>query len=1231
MSDQREESSVDKYIGGITTPPRKRSLVQDSPKVHRTDPFGAENKNLNEEIKKKLEKSENIELNNHKEGEDDEYEVVVIEEDEESEEEIEEKETETKPPLPKKLITSPQKQDIRGRRSKLPPVPIKSRGPPPVKSRKTPPIPQKDLSSRKRDAPPLKPRKDVNTAIKIETKHEISNKENEDRSKTPQPSTNTSNTLNPGRISRFSRETDEPSITHAVVRDKSIGERIVGRFLPGFLGGNNSTVAVSKADEKELKKSEEKKKNPKNDSSTFGGLFNGLLGKLINSKKQAKQPLVFTSEEEEEVPPPPKVAKARTKKDPKDKNGKKRLANLYATTFDMTQLAPNVEGVGLPTTEEKDDFKPPPIGGGFVPESNTHKFNPHPVKTNSPKNVSKSQIHHKEPELENVRQDITNIPKFELNRSNQEIEDGNVRFDESENEEIFNNIKTVKSEEGGSEPEENITVEGVVPSETYELAYNQLQKYKMDNKSLQIKMERIRSKAEMDIDYFVQMVEDVKYRGLDEIEVYKSEINILKAEQKKFITKQAENLCTINRLETDIKITEKNKQKEKVHKSFNSPAEARQGLGKGLEELKNLKNILETVGGFQSKINQKDSQIRNILSEILRNVDENSEQGQILLQNMGGDYDIETIRTAIQQIFEENAKIMSQSSHEVEESYTAQIEKLTEDSRYKEERINELIKDGLQRAKLEDEQTKEFMAMVKDNEEKLDKILDLENEIKNLKENHKKIEEQYEARFQEILDENQNEREQWMMNGTVNAEEASSLKVELRQYKIENKEMKNEIININDSYKIMEAEFSKFDEENNAQKHTIMILEKEVSRRDEILEQYEQENNEILDENQQKVKDLIDQNLELDQKLTDTETQYSNICDYLKDIYENIKGEDREFNDEDIDKSLDGSITKMTEEEADQLYEDILKLFQSKKQEIETKVEELVLKIEEMSIELSYKESELLDLQISGSQNSGSTDDEERMKIIRTMKEKIDDLTVELRNKNNQIKQLNEDLEARISQIYTVETEKNQLEIKLEEFNDQENIDEIMNENKVLEKENNDLHTQLLALNSKLEDLQDKNEDKIFGIKSQIALKDQEISQLKEQNEAVRTQENHRKNEIAIITQQFQEQLKLHKVKDQNLENMQAQLNSEIEGKNKLIQELNEKIVQKEKDLSDEKEDLIKQLENGNIEKEGVQSKIQEFEERLKEKDIELERKGSELKEKEDLLTEINKNITENN
>ena len=953
------DSPVDKLTGGITTPPRKKSFgVTNSPKIHRADPFKIQNINLNEEVTKKREEA--------KQKQEQEDEGEYEEEEEEVEEEEEEEETKKQPEAPKsESIKTPQRPPQNSRvaqnRPVPPPVrrqgssqgsekapqrgnpPIKSNAPPIVRSRQPPPVASRDPKQpdRRREPPPMKTRKDEDSSAPkpSESEQKVKKDTVDDRSKTPQPSTSSNNTLNPGRISRFSRETDEPPVTHAVVRDKSIGERLRSTLLPGFLGGGStSTVAVTKADHTDLKKStvsqpasDLKSKPPKapqakNDPSAFEGLFDRVLGLLGRKKQQTKQPFVFSDDDDDDIPPPPKTIKKKPegKADPKSKGGKGRLANRYASTFDTTQLAPEIEGINLPTPEPK-PFTPPPLDAPPAPST----FQPTPAQTNSPKGSPMVKKIHNEKALEKVRQDTTSLPKFEERKSEQDEE--YVKINESENEEVE------IGQEGYRDQEEEEEVEVVVSNENYEKAYNQLKNYKTENKALKRQIIADQARAEMNIDYFVQLCEDVKYKGLEELETYKNRIQIMRGEQKRFIDKQAEHLCLINKLETEIKFMKIKEDTPPFRKPYTSPQEAKQGLKQGLDELKNLQMVLEQVNAVQVKIHQKDRQIKNILSEILRNVDENSEQGQILLQNMDGEYDIETIRAAIHQIFEHNSKQISEVSKKMESDFASQIAKMGEDSRYKEERINELIKDGLLRARTEEEQSKQFVMLQKDNEEKDDRIQELEDEVRNLKQNHRKIEEQFETRFQEILEESQIERDEWLRSGTMTEEESSNMKAEIEHLRDENERLKEENLRYTDSYRIMEAEFTQFEEDNNAMRNTIHVLERELMRRNEILEQYELGNDEIIEENQEKVKELIDKNIEVEHKYDDLQSQFVVVCDYLKDIYNTMRSEDNLSNDDDIDKSVDMFGPQMTEEEIEELYNNILNLYQTQKQDMESK------------------------------------------------------------------------------------------------------------------------------------------------------------------------------------------------------------------------------------------------------------------------------------------------------
>jgi len=70
------------------------------------------------------------------------------------------------------------------------------------------------------------------------------------------------------------------------------------------------------------------------------------------------------------------------------------------------------------------------------------------------------------------------------------------------------------------------------------------------------------------------------------------------------------------------------------------------------------------------------------------------------------------------------------------------------------------------------------------------------------------------------------------------------------------------------------------------------------------------------------------------------------------------------------------STFHISEEEAEELYENILNLYQTKVNELHIKNEDMELKTRELQIALENKESELLDSQISGTQTSSSLGDE---------------------------------------------------------------------------------------------------------------------------------------------------------------------------------------------------------------------------------------------------------------
>ena len=1087
MKNVRQESPVDKLTGAITTPPRKKSFgMTGSPsQIHRSDPFSLQSVNIKEEVKSKREQLE----------ESEEYEEIEESEEEENEEEkmldsvqktaappIKQRDSGTKMPVPPPKMQQPIEATESKPPSQISKHPPQASKPPPMIKQRTPP-PARDgrNQDRKRDNPPMKPRTDVKQeSIENETKQQEANvdfygqkiddsqlnqidkkEQNDNRSKTPQPIPDKSKTLEQSRVSRFSREAEEPSVTHAFVRDKSIGERIRSSLLPGFLGGGSaSTLAVETTKTEEVKtsdsipvekpvaKEENKSQNkpplPSSENKqegAFEGLFNSVLKLLGRKKKESKQAFMGSSgaglvydkvkkkyiipgeenESEDDIPPPPVLVKKKEEnkvvpKDIKTKNSKNRLATRYAQTFDANQIM--AESPSVSNFDEK-PFVPPSFDS-LMNQPPSFEFQPE--ESNSPKveHIPK----HPERELESVRQDHISMPKFDDgNQMNPNIEEDYVKFNESET-------------ENRNEPEnkeENIeNTENIVTAENYEKAYNQLKTYKTENKALKREIALNQAKAEMNIDYFVQLWEDVKYRGMEELESLKNKIDILQSEKNKLISKQAQNLALIYKLESDVKILQQKQIVVETERPWKTPQEAKEGLLNGLDELKWFQSILEKLHESSMKFEQKDNEIKNILIELLNNIDENSEQGQILIQSLNGDYDIQNIQMAIQQIFEENAKQLSEISHKIEENFASQITKLIEESKLKEIRISELIQEGFARAKTEEDQTKEYMTICKENEEKDDKISELENEIINLRQNHKKIEEQFESRFQEILDESQIEREEWMKNGAVSFEESSNIKAEIETFKLENEQLRDENIRIHDSCKIMEAEFTKFDEDNKAMRHTIQVLEKEVTLRNEILEQYEMGNDFMIDETQEKLKDMIERNVQAEQKLEDIQTLYNNSWDYLKEIYSLIKNNETGIGEDDIDKSVEFTITCLTEEEIGELYENILSVYESKKREMINKEEELSLRLEEVKIQLENKENELLDFQITGTQSTSSQEYEDKKKMIRILKEKLDDTQSELRNKDKIIKQLNDDLNAKIESINELISENEELKYSIE-------------------------------------------------------------------------------------------------------------------------------------------------------------------------------------------------------
>jgi hypothetical protein len=850
---------------------------------------------------------------------DDEYEEVLIEEEEEEETENEENKeiiTDFVPPKhmkvqgpPKPVSNKPKdvpslvkKQSSENPISKSTRVnpPIKS-GPPPMMNARTQKIvPTRDTRQldRRRDPPPMKPRN--NDVLQTNKVPEFGKGDkNDDRSKTPQPVPALN--ITPARVTRLSRETDEPPVTHAVVRDKSITERLRSTLLPGFLGGGStSTLTVTKADQpaeqskKQKETSTDTKPNAKppmpasktknsnaellkkmrmkkyqKDKSKFEGYFNGILGFFIR-KKEENQPIEFSDDEDDDIPPPPKIVKKEDDKDTKgDIKSKNRMANRYASIFDMNQLAEETEEVKTPFEDVKPPtkivaFKPPPLEETpFKPapfeESKTKQpsvFQPAPEETDSPRAHPHSHISEKN--LEKVRQDMTSLPHFdEIN----EGEDDIVKLNESENEEA----QPERVRPSDLEPPEV----NIVTPENYEKAYNQLQAYKNENKILKKEIIKNQRTTEMNIDYFVQLCEDVKYRGMDEIEQYKNEISILRREQKRFINKQAENICLINKFETELKFI-KNPQSP-PSRPYRSPQEAKQCLKQGLDELKNLQLILESLHYTKCQLSQKESLLASITSTMLHHLDPISSQYASVQVSPS------EIPEILKKMLESHSSDLTYTKSQLEENFAEELSRMHEDSKYKEDRINELIKDGLLRARTEEEQTKEFIRLTKEKEEKEEIIKELELEICNLKENHSKIEEQFQARFHEILDESQTQRDEWMRSGQSNERETEELKAEIDEIRRENDQIRRENEEFGESYRVMEAEFTKYEEDNKSLRHYVQVLEQEVSNRDEILAQYEQGDDFITQENQEKFKELIDKHLETEQQLDDIKSLYITV------------------------------------------------------------------------------------------------------------------------------------------------------------------------------------------------------------------------------------------------------------------------------------------------------------------------------------------------------------------
>lgn len=145
-----------------------------------------------------------------------------------------------------------------------------------------------------------------------------------------------------------------------------------------------------------------------------------------------------------------------------------------------------------------------------------------------------------------------------------------------------------------------------------------------------------------------------------------------------------------------------------------------------------------------------------------------------------------------------------------------------------------------------------------------------------------------------------------------------------------------------------------------------------------------------------------------------------------------IKNNETGIGEDDIDKSVEFTITCLTEEEIGELYENILSVYEAKKREMINKEEELSLRLEEVKIQLENKENELLDFQITGTQSTSSQEYEDKKKMIRILKEKLDDTQSELRNKDKIIKQLNDDLNVKIESINELISENEELKYSIE-------------------------------------------------------------------------------------------------------------------------------------------------------------------------------------------------------
>ena len=419
---------------------------------------------------------------------------------------------------------------------------------------------------------------------------------NDDRSQTPQPRKSETNIkLAPeDRKSKFYREAEDPPITHAVVRDKSIGERLRSSLLPGFLGGGSSqsTLAVAKVNpktekNKEIKKNTEKPPKPKEESksqsqenkktqdnsepqSSAFGLFDRMLDMLGRRKTKAKQAFmgrpgtdlkwdekkkryIIPGEEDasdsDDLPPPPKIVKKKNEEEKSTTKSKpsNRLASRYASAFESDQMSS--EPVNIPTPDIS-SFEPPSFNAdpfGQTPSFETSK----PVISESPKNEDMhDQRKTNERILEELRKDISEIgPNADESNHKSKDYDNILQSAKSEDEEVeYDQLLGSKNMQGeivSTNSQQDDFENNAELNRNYEKAYNQLLSYKNENKQLRLEIARNQTTAELNIDYFVQLCEDIKYRGLEEIETYKNEIKILKGEQQKFIKTQAQQTCLI--------------------------------------------------------------------------------------------------------------------------------------------------------------------------------------------------------------------------------------------------------------------------------------------------------------------------------------------------------------------------------------------------------------------------------------------------------------------------------------------------------------------------------------------------------------------------------------------------------------------------------------------------------------------------------------------------------------